>query len=53
MRYDGFLILFGLLGSQEWTSLETPFFLKAGENPDNIKINLVINGERYSRFCCF
>lgn len=34
-----------LSGSQEWTSLETPFFLKKGENPDNIKINLVINGK--------
>lgn len=33
-----------LSGSQEWTSQETPFFLKSGENPDNIKINLVVNG---------
>jgi len=31
-------------GSTEWTSTETPFLLKAGENPDNIKLNLVING---------
>ena len=34
-----------LSGSQEWTSQETPFFLKKGENPDNIKINLVVNGK--------
>jgi hypothetical protein len=24
---------------------ETPFFLKKGENPDNVKINLVVNGK--------
>jgi hypothetical protein len=24
---------------------ETPFFLKKGENPDNVKLNLVINGK--------
>lgn len=34
-----------LSGSNEWTSQETPFFLKKGENPDNIKLNLVINGK--------
>ena len=33
-----------LSGSQEWTSQETPFFLKSGENPDNVKLNLVVNG---------
>ncbi len=33
-----------LSGSQEWNSQETPFLLKKGENPDNVKINLVING---------
>jgi hypothetical protein len=31
-------------GSQEWTSQETPFFLKKGENPDNVKLNLVVDG---------
>ena len=31
-------------GTTGWTTQETPFFLKAGENPDNIKLNLVING---------
>ena len=34
-----------LSGSNEWTSQETPFFLKKGENPDNIKINVVVNGK--------
>lgn len=34
-----------LSGSNDWTSQETPFFLKEGENPDNIKINIVINGK--------
>ncbi|MCK4357541.1 MAG: hypothetical protein KAW92_02120 [Candidatus Cloacimonetes bacterium] len=29
----------------EWTSQETPFYLKKGENPDNVKLNLVINGK--------
>jgi len=31
-------------GTTDWATLETPFFLKKGENPDNIKINLVIDG---------
>ena len=33
-----------LSGTNEWSSQETPFFLKKGENPDNIKINIVVNG---------
>lgn len=33
-----------LSGTTDWTTEETPFFLKRGENPDNIKLNLVING---------
>lgn len=33
-----------LTGTVEWTTEETPFFLKKGENPDNVKLNLVING---------
>ncbi len=33
-----------LSGTTDWTTEETPFFLKQGENPDNIKLNLVING---------
>jgi len=34
-----------LSGSNEWVSQETFFFLKAGQNPDNIKLNLVITGK--------
>ena len=33
-----------IAGSNDWTSLETDFFLKAGENPDNIRLNIVIAG---------
>jgi len=34
-----------LTGTNNWTTEETPFFLKKGENPDNVKLNLVINGK--------
>ena len=34
-----------LTGTTEWTTEETPFFLKKGENPDNVKLNLVITGK--------
>ncbi|MFO7889976.1 MAG: hypothetical protein R6V04_06520 [bacterium] len=34
-----------LSGTNNWTSQETPFILKKGQNPDNIKINLVIKGK--------
>jgi hypothetical protein len=34
-----------LSGTSNWTSMSTPFFLKKGENPDNIKLNLVIEGK--------
>lgn len=34
-----------LSGTMDWTSQETPFFLKPGENPDNIKLNLVVEGK--------
>ncbi len=34
-----------LSGTTAWTVQETPFFLKAGENPDNVKLNLVIDGK--------
>lgn len=34
-----------LAGSTDWVTQETPFFLKKGENPDNIKLNLVIEGK--------
>jgi hypothetical protein len=31
-------------GTLGWTSQETPFFLKAGENPDNVKLNIISEG---------
>jgi hypothetical protein len=31
-------------GSNDWASYETPFFLKKGEKPDLIKLNLVVKG---------
>ena len=34
-----------LTGTTNWTTEETPFFLKKGEKPDNVKLNLVINGK--------
>jgi hypothetical protein len=34
-----------LTGTTGWTTEETPFFLQKGENPDNVKLNLVINGK--------
>ncbi len=34
-----------LSGTNDWSSQETPFFLKRGENPDNVRINIVINGK--------
>jgi hypothetical protein len=34
-----------LSGTTEWAIEQTPFFLKAGQNPDNVKLNLVINGK--------
>jgi len=34
-----------LTGTTDWVSEETPFFLKRGEKPDFVKLNLVINGK--------
>ena len=34
-----------LSGTTDWVMTETPFILKMGENPDNVKLNLVINGK--------
>ena len=31
-------------GSNGWASYETPFFLKKGEKPDLIKVNVVVKG---------
>ena len=33
-----------LSGTNNWAKVEIPFFLKAGENPDNIKLNVVGEG---------
>ncbi len=33
-----------LTGSNDWASYETPFFLKKGEKPDVIKLNVVVKG---------
>lgn len=33
-----------LSGTQGWSTQETPFLLESGQNPDNIKLNLVIDG---------
>ena len=34
-----------LTGTSNWTTEETPFFLKRGEKPDLVKLNLVIDGK--------
>ncbi len=34
-----------LSGSVDWSTQETLFFLKKGENPDNVRLNLVIDGK--------
>ncbi len=34
-----------LTGTTDWTTEEIPFLLKRGENPDNVKLNLVIDGK--------
>ncbi|MEW6442954.1 MAG: hypothetical protein AB1640_18615 [bacterium] len=34
-----------LTGTTDWTTEETPFFLKKGEKPDRIKLNLVVEGK--------
>jgi hypothetical protein len=33
-----------LSGSTEWSTEETYFFLQRGENPDRVRLNLVVNG---------
>lgn len=33
-----------LSGNNDWTMQQTSFLLQKGQNPDNIKLNLVING---------
>jgi hypothetical protein len=34
-----------LTGTVNWTTEEISFFLKKGDNPDNVKLNLVIDGK--------
>lgn len=34
-----------LSGTNDWSTEQTPFLLKKGQNPDNVKINLVVNGK--------
>lgn len=34
-----------LTGTVDWTTEETPFFLKGGEKPDYVKLNVVVNGQ--------
>jgi hypothetical protein len=33
-----------LSGNTPWTTLQTAFFLKSGEKPDLLKLNLVVEG---------
>lgn len=34
-----------LTGTTDWTTEQTQFFMQKGENPDNVKLNLVIDGK--------
>jgi len=34
-----------ITGTTDWSTEETLFFLKKGENPDNVKLNLVVEGK--------
>jgi hypothetical protein len=34
-----------LTGTGDWQTAETPFFLKKGQNPDTVKLNVVIDGK--------
>ncbi len=33
-----------ITGTTEWTTQETPFVLEEGQNPSNIKLNLIVEG---------
>jgi hypothetical protein len=35
---------YSLSGTHAWAGVETPFFLRKGENPDNVRLNLVVTG---------
>jgi hypothetical protein len=34
-----------LSGTVDWTTQEIPFFLQQGQNPDTVKLNVVVEGE--------
>lgn len=34
-----------ITGTEGWKTLETVFFLKKGENPDNVRLNVAIDGK--------
>ena len=34
-----------LSGTTDWVTQETPFFLKAGQDPSQVKLNLVVDGK--------
>ncbi len=33
-----------LTGTEDWTTIQTPFFLRKDENPINVKLNIVVDG---------
>jgi len=33
-----------LTGTTEWVEVTIPFFLKSGQNPDNVQLNVMIEG---------
>ncbi len=35
---------YSLSGTNHWLTVETKFLLREGENPDNIRLNVVVNG---------
>ena len=44
MEYFSRAVESPVYGTSEWTAQETPFMLEEGQNPDNVKLNLVVNG---------
>jgi len=34
-----------LTGTNDWVSQETPFFLRKGQNPSRVRLNLVVDGQ--------
>ncbi len=35
---------YSLSGTHHWMTIEAPFYLRKGENPDNVRLNIVLNG---------